>query len=604
MSWRGVVSLALTGYAFGGCSFTPSGDGPGDDGGVEGDGRSVSLRDDTVADFAVVGAVADELVIEPWGAIAPAAYHAGGLLAHASNSERFGEPADATWTQVLGNGFAGTGLWTRPLDGDPIGVGLDSGDTWTYWAEGEIWLDAGETTFLVDADDGGFIEIAAPGGDFTRVVNARFGVGSGAYVAAAAGWHSIRLAVVEGIAASRFDVQMYVGDSVTPEPLAGPRLRTRVDSLRGMLLAGWDGSLTQGRPEHTVSDAALVDARFQTGAPVGVGITSSDFWTLRWSGQFYATMAGTYSLRVESDDGHRLYVGSQLVSDAFVGATADRTASVAMEAGWNDLVLDLNENSGDASVRLRVVGGPEPGLDRELPASRLRPLEPRGERIETAGDTTDLGIPDNDSTGASRSIEVAGLRGATVASVDVIVGINHPRINDLQLRLVHPGGNEVLLRNNSGEGGSGPRTLRFTTTAFDDTPAEGTWIVRATDTQQAQSGTITDVQLAVHMANGPDQIARASSYTSLVRDLGADVGAMGVVHFGARIPTGADVAVRLRGCDTPEACLAEPWSAPLADGDPAGLPPRRYLQYRVELSSNGEREPEVDWVEVAYSLRP
>ena len=595
--WRGVLSLALVA----GCSFAPSGDPAGDDGGVDDDGnRTVFLRDDSAADFAVVGAVADHLVIEPWGAIAPAAYHAGGLVAHAANDQRFSEPENTTWTTVTGASAAGTGLWAHPLSGDPIGVGLDSGDSWTYWAEGEVWLDAGATTFLLDADDAGFIEIAAPGGDFTRVANARLGVGSGTYNAATTGWHAIRLAVVEAFGGSRFDVQLYVGDSVTPVPLAGPRLRARTDGLRGMMLDGWDTSLLQGPPEHTVSDAALVDARFQGGAPVGVGITSADFWSLRWSGQFYVTMPGSYSLRVESDDGHRLYVGSQLVTDALVGAGADRTAAVVLVAGWNDVVLDLNENSGDASVRMRVVGGPEPGLQSELPATRLRPLAPRGERLETVGDATDLLIPDNDPNGAARSIKVAGLTGATVASVDVIIGLNHPRVADLQVRLVHPGGNEVLLRNNSAEGGSGPRSLRFTTEVFDDTPADGEWLVKITDTAQAQTGSLTDVQLAVHMANGPDQIARAASYTSVVRDLGDGVRSIDTVHLGARVPAGAGVAVRLRGCDAPDACAAVPWSSPLADGDSAGLPPRRYVQYRIELTSGGEREPEVDFFELAY----
>lgn len=599
---RGVLSLALVA----GCSFSPSGENPADDdGGVDdGGNRLATLRDDSAADFAQAGAVADDLVIEPWGAVAPAAYHVGGLLAHAANDQRFSEPDTATWETVVGASADGTGVWSRPLEGDPIGVGLASGDTWTYWAEGEVWLDAGETTFLVDVDDAGFIEIAPRGGELTRVVNARLGINTASYTAATTGWHAIRLAVVEGIGGSRFDVQMYINGSTTPVPLGGARLRARTDGLRGMLLDGWDNSFMQGRPEHTVSNAALVDARFGNGAPVGVGIGSADSWSLRWSGQFYVTMAGSYSLRVESDDGHRLYVGSQLVTDAFAGGSVDRTAAVVLVAGWNDLVLDLNENTGDASARLRVVGGPEPGLQAELPLTRLRPLATRGERLETVGDGNDLLVPDNDGNGASRRVKVEGLPGATVASVDVIIGINHPRIADLQVRLVHPGGNEVLLRNNTSEGGSGPRTLRYTVETFDDTPADGEWVVKVTDTAQAQTGSITDVQLAVHMGNGPDQIARTASFTSAVKDLGEGVVGWGAVRLGARVPAGAGVVVRLRGCDAPEACEQASWSAPLTDGDDAGLPPLRYLQYRVELTSGGEREPEVDFVEVAYSLAP
>src|SRR5207253_37060 len=131
--------------------------------------------------------------------------------------------------------------------------------------------------------------------------------------------------------------------------------------------------------------------------------------------------------------------------------------------------------------------------------------------------------------GSARGLHIAALPGATVSSVDVIIAFNHPRVADLQLRLVHPGGNEVLLRNNSSEGGSGPRVLRFTTDMFDDTPAGGTWGVRVTDTQQAQTGAVTDLPLAVHMHDGPDQIARTASYTSTVHDRDAHVKAIRAV---------------------------------------------------------------------------
>src|SRR5688572_3958133 len=149
MAWRGVLSLALVS----GCTFAPSGESPGDDDGDDDDGSGVVdvvLRDDSADELAAMGATLDGAVIEPWGAVAPVAYHAGGLVAHAANDQRFTEPATATWAMVTGASANGTGMWARPFAGDPIGVGLDSGDSWTYWAEGEIWLDQGETTFLVD----------------------------------------------------------------------------------------------------------------------------------------------------------------------------------------------------------------------------------------------------------------------------------------------------------------------------------------------------------------------------------------------------------------------------------------------------------------------
>lgn len=591
-----------------GCGFHPGGAAP-DDGGIDDDGGglvSVTLRHDSVDDFTVTGTLAETLVIEPWGALAPAAYHAGALLAHAANTQRFTEAVDATWAQVTDGAPAGTGFMSRSIAGDPFGVGLDSGDTWTFWAEGEIWLDAGPTTFVVDADDQGFIEIAPPGGDFVRVVNARLGIGSGMFTAAASGWHPIRLAMQEGFIGSDLDIDLYPGGAMLAEPLSPARLRTRVDGRRGSVLAAWDGAYLTGTPQRTLATDALVDADFGTNVPADLGIGSGDQWSLRWSAQFYALVPGTYPLRVQSDDGHRLYVNGALASDELEAVVADVTVDVAFVAGWNDLVLDHNELTGDASMRLRVTGGPEPGLTSELPASRLRPLEPRNERVETAGNGTDVQLPDSaGNPGAASAVAIGGLTGATVAGVDVVVGINHGRFADLEVRLVHPGGNEVLLRDNSDAGGNGNRALRFSTAAFDDTQAAGTWSVRVTDTVPGTGGTITDVQLAVHLANGPDQVARSAAYTSLVQDFGG-VAAIDQVRFGGRSPLPGGIAVRLRSCDAPEQCAATPWGEAVTDGA-GGVPQvdvKRYVQYRVELTSDGEREPEVDWIEIDYRVPP
>lgn len=600
MSLR-VAAVLVTAAA--GCGFHPGGD-PADAGIIDdGGNRTITLRADTAADFMIPGTVHEALVIEPWGALAPAAYHAGGLLSHASNTQRFSNAIEATWAQVVDGDAAGTGFMTRSLSGDPPGVGLDSGDSWTYWAEGEIWLEAGTTTFLIDADDAGFIDIASPGGDFARVVSATQGISTGAITVAAAGWYPIRLAASEGFGSSELVVQLFAGNGGGSAELLGPaRLRTRVDGLRGTVLAAWDNTMLVGQPHRTLATDTLVDADFGNGTPYDVGITNGDNWSARWSGQFYVTMSGSYRLRVVSDDGHRLYVGKAVVSDVLADTAADRTVDVELVAGWNDLVLDLNELTGDASALLEVVAGPEPGLEGGLPATRLRPLEPRGERVESAGEDDDITIPDGDLNGAVSAVDLGGLRGATVASVDVVVNVDHARIADLQIRLIHPGGDEVVLRNNSDLGGNGNRVLRFTTEIFDDTAAAGEWRVKVSDTVSTTAGTIRDVQLAVHLANGPDQVARSAAFTSLVQDLGADVVSIDTVRFGGRAPSPAGIAVRLRGCDAPEQCAAAAWSEPITDGGggAAGITVTRYLQYRVELTSDGEREPELDWLELDY----
>ena len=107
--------------------------------------------------------------------------------------------------------------------------------------------------------------------------------------------------------------------------------------------------------------------RFSSASGEGVHSRSAS-----WSGQFHANVAGSYRLRIDSDDGHRLYVNGVIASDRLPDpAPGPRDVDVTFIAGWNDLVLDYNELTGGASLALTVEDGPEPGLDGVLPASRL-----------------------------------------------------------------------------------------------------------------------------------------------------------------------------------------------------------------------------------------
>jgi hypothetical protein len=77
------------------------------------------------------------------------------------------------------------------------------------------------------------------------------------------------------------------------------------------------------------------------------------------------------------------------------------------------------------------------------------------------------------------------------------------------------------------------------------------------------------------------------------------------VRFAGRAPSPGGVGVRLRTCDAPEQCAAAPWSDPVTESGAApSVELKRYVQYRVELTSDGEREPELDWVELDYRVPP
>ncbi|HVK76503.1 MAG TPA: PA14 domain-containing protein [Kofleriaceae bacterium] len=590
------------------CAFTPAGqagdDAPDDAGTDDAGNRRVSVRDDLAADFAATGAAVDAAVIEPYGALGPAAYVAGALLAGFSNDERFTDATAATWDQVVTGGSTGTSLWSYFRTPTPRGLGQTGGDSWTYWAEGEIYLTAGTNTLILRADDAGFVDIAGDNG-WTRVAVATYlAEGTGAITVVDNGWYPVRVAMHQGIGEA--ELGLFVRDAGQQiVRLPRERLRGRVDGLRGLFLTAWDAEYFAGPPAVTLDTTVLAHRDWAGGNPTDLGLADGNNWSARWAGQLHVDQPGTYQLRYASDDGQRLYLAGERRSQTWQiaqGVVAEISAELA--AGWNDLVIDVNEVTGDARAQLTLVGGPD-GVTGPLPLERLRPLEPRSERLALAHEPADATIPNNQPTGVDAFLPVAAPEGATITGVDLMVTVDHGAIGDLELRLYHPDGTELLLRDNDNSGGNGTRTFRFFDLAqLAGKPAGGRYVVRLSDTRPGGNGSRTDLSLVVHYRGGPDQVARSGTYTSPVRDLGAGVVAIDAVRFGATVPAGAAVAIRLRGCDDPTACASQPWSGPFTDpaGGPVGLPPTRYLQYRVELTSDGERGAEVDWVEVDYRL--
>ena len=115
-----------------------------------------------------------------------------------------------------------------------------------------------------------------------------------------------------------------------------------------------------------------------------------------------------------------------------------------------------------------------------------------------------------------------------------------------------------------------------------------------------------DFQVTPHYLGGEPPIALTSAYESPVRDLGSGIAAFTRASWVERVPAGANVIVKLRTCEAAAACAAEPWGTELSDpagGDP-GVPARRFAQYRVELSSNGDRPPALDEISVEYTVNP
>jgi hypothetical protein len=78
---------------------------------------------------------------------------------------------------------------------------------------------------------------------------------------------------------------------------------------------------------------------FSSGFP---GVEDKFEWfAIRYSGSFYVDTAGTYTFRINSDDGTKLYIDGELVVDNDgIHPPRDKTGTVELQAGDHELVLE------------------------------------------------------------------------------------------------------------------------------------------------------------------------------------------------------------------------------------------------------------------------
>jgi PA14 domain len=98
-------------------------------------------------------------------------------------------------------------------------------------------------------------------------------------------------------------------------------------------------------------------------------------FSVRWTGQVQAPVAGSYTFSTVVNDGVRLWVNGQLVINSWIDRTSATTitsAPVALAAGVKyAITMELYEKSGKASAKLRWA---QPGRSTQIiPQSRLFP---------------------------------------------------------------------------------------------------------------------------------------------------------------------------------------------------------------------------------------
>jgi hypothetical protein len=130
-----------------------------------------------------------------------------------------------------------------------------------------------------------------------------------------------------------------------------------------------------------------------------------------------------------------------------------------------------------------------------------------------------------------------------------------------------------------------------------------TWAFIGTDTlPDTLVGEITRCYVTEVFDGGIAPFAPTSIYESAIRELG-DVVAFERVAFTVRqAEDPGAVVVRVRTCDTAEACAGEPYVEVANDSVP-DVPLRRFAQYQVELTSTGDSPPALDAFELRYFVR-
>jgi subtilisin-like proprotein convertase family protein len=576
------------------------------------------------------GTLVDMTVDAARNALTPNAYTYGALVAHGLQGMSLWSRGDTAWSKLAGVTPSGAGLWT----GEHVStlsnlsyLGISNNGLMTIWFEGEVWLDAGSTeTFLINGDDFTFVEIAQPGStSYTLLTDQNTTVSVPAPVS---GWYPIHLG--NGNSSGSSDLQFLHRDSAsTPDPVpwTRDRLRARTSELSGVLRTVYGhqilggGQAVSGSPPpigHFEQNSLLVDTTFSS-APQGADSDNND-WSARYVGQVHIDQMGTYTLTIHSDDGNRGRLGSsrdQMIwmRDFGVGQNDVVTTVLAtLVPGWNDLGIDYNQVNGGRDLRVQLQG-PDFPTAIEVPRDRLRSVEAADDRIALGMDDSVHTVQDGGGAGnpGTATLTVAAFASAqlgteTVSSIDVTYQINSVHWEQLKVDLQAPGGAPVLIRDHVGPPGNlqGRVIAAQTLTAADlgalfGAAANGDWKLHVyDDVGGGGNSALESVRLTLHTTGGPDKVAKAASWTSRVIDTTTPVTAISGITWTERIPTGASVQVQFRACQQVDCSDSPAWSNPLTSGAPFTIAPARYLQLRVEMTSDGNHEPELQSLAIRF----
>lgn len=561
--------------------------------------------DDKAADFAASGADTGEVEIEPGGFVGPRGYIGGGL--RISGIAKIAIPDLATpWNEVAALPRTGTSF-RRTADininaGEiPIGTGLTQDNDISLVIEGEILLETvGLWKIELATDELGFVDLAPPGGTFFQrlVTLPAGGKETKPYDVRVPGWHRFRGAINDSTGGITYALKHAAPSQTNPAGIDADMLRAPASDFQGSLVDGFNDSFLV-RPMGSTIDATALDNLVLTDKPSGLPL-GTVMYSLRYTSQVLIDARGSYKLEFASKHGHRAWIDGMPVADAWdmpLNGPRTVTDELPLDPGWHDLVVDLNRaNSEPAELDVTVVSGPA-WVGRSIPADHMRPVVRRD--IRWAGGTSLTTTMTNitDSMPGTRTASFPVPDGMRVNRLDGAFQVTHDVLSSLSFSITTP---TTMPRQIFAVGaimGMGQQYRHFT---LPTTTSSGSWIVSAADnTVDTIGGNLNFAAVTLQGSYGPDPFSKSYSYTSAPRDIGK-VDSFAYVRWALRQekPT-TMVTVLLRTCETAETCGGEPWT-PVAQNAVPEVTPRRFAQYRVELTSDGTVPTALDWIEIAY----
>jgi hypothetical protein len=555
--------------------------------------------DDTAEHFAA-GLQVSEVAIEPGGFVGPIGSFTGAVKTTGYAGMLAGNPTfeEIAANPPVGSGFARSWLINYGIDA-PVGVGLPvtAVDNVTVTVEGEIELDvAGDWQFQLFADDAGFIDIAPPGGTFTRLINDTADSTRVPFRIDAPGWYRFRGAFRDNGGGMVFNFQIdspVINGGVRPVTI--DQMRVRADDLAGVAIDGFDD------PQNIIyfgsSRADVLDKVYDTdpfSIPIGFGAM-----TVRSSGQLLIDTEGDYQFTIDSVHGHRMWIDNQKIADQMITEAATTTTEVIhLVPGWHDLVVDVQKSGTDeiAQLALSIAAGPTTG---PIPSDHLRPVVARSQRFASGQSSNPAAIVDGGS--GSRGITVVFPGEFVTEEIQWAIQVDHPQLPQVGITLNPPVGADIVVAATGSLAGAGVQYIGNTAPVAD---AGDSWVFTATDVAPADlvAGEIVKCGVTHFGRGGLAPFATSYRFESAVHDLGAVPDELREMGWRIRQGEPSAAAMQLRTCDDPAACTSEPWTD-VAFGAVPQVPLRQFAQYGVTIATDGDVPTALDLVELRYLVR-